>query len=67
MAYCNALKRTCINVKKKQLMLIWSFRRKQHAGRSLTKYKVTLRCHSGQQQWGVNYYVTHAPVVLWPA
>eukprot|EP00957_Ditylum_brightwellii_P202242 15329282-Ditylum_brightwellii.AAC.2 len=30
---------------------------------SLAKYKARLCCHCGQQQWGVNFYETYAPVV----
>eukprot|EP00957_Ditylum_brightwellii_P158507 12064821-Ditylum_brightwellii.AAC.1 len=48
-------------------MLIWSFKRKQHASGSLAKDKARLCCNSDQQQWGVNYYKTYAPVVSWPA
>eukprot|EP00957_Ditylum_brightwellii_P137950 10517403-Ditylum_brightwellii.AAC.1 len=65
--YYNTLRRAGINVKKKQLMLIWSFKRKRHADGSLAKYKARLCCHGGQQQWGVNYYETYAPVVSCPA
>eukprot|EP00957_Ditylum_brightwellii_P156184 11887801-Ditylum_brightwellii.AAC.3 len=63
MAYYNILRRADINVKKKQLMLIWSFKRKSHVNGSLSKYKARLGCHGSQQQWGVNYYDTYAPVV----
>eukprot|EP00957_Ditylum_brightwellii_P163602 12456571-Ditylum_brightwellii.AAC.1 len=54
-----------VDVKRKQLMLIWSFKRKQHAARSLSKHKARLCCHGGQQQCGVNFYETYAPVVGW--
>eukprot|EP00957_Ditylum_brightwellii_P056609 4291001-Ditylum_brightwellii.AAC.1 len=63
--YYKSLKRQGIDVKRKQLMLIWSFKRKRHADGSLSKHKARLCCHGGQQQWGVNYYETYAPVVAW--
>eukprot|EP00957_Ditylum_brightwellii_P130262 9937040-Ditylum_brightwellii.AAC.1 len=46
-------------------MLIWSFRRKCYADGSLSQHKARLCCHGGQQQWGVNFYETYAPVVVW--
>eukprot|EP00957_Ditylum_brightwellii_P121162 9240681-Ditylum_brightwellii.AAC.1 len=46
-------------------MLIWSFKRKRHADGSLSKHKAGICCHGGQQQWGVNFYETYAPVVTW--
>eukprot|EP00957_Ditylum_brightwellii_P133920 10212057-Ditylum_brightwellii.AAC.1 len=33
----------------------------------MAKYKARLCCHDSQQQWGVNYYETYAPVVSWLA
>eukprot|EP00957_Ditylum_brightwellii_P076910 5846049-Ditylum_brightwellii.AAC.2 len=50
--YYARLKKLGINVKRKQLILIWSFKRKMHADGSLAKYKAKLCCHGGQQQWG---------------
>eukprot|EP00957_Ditylum_brightwellii_P010268 776342-Ditylum_brightwellii.AAC.1 len=44
------LKKLGIDVKRKQLMLIWSFKRKRHADGSLAKYKARLCCHGSQQQ-----------------
>eukprot|EP00957_Ditylum_brightwellii_P039868 3018413-Ditylum_brightwellii.AAC.1 len=67
MAYYDTLKRSGINTKKKQLRLTWSFKRKRYEDGSLAKYKERLCCHGSQQQWGVNYYETYAPVVSWPA
>eukprot|EP00957_Ditylum_brightwellii_P087644 6673569-Ditylum_brightwellii.AAC.1 len=67
MAYYNTLRITGINVKKKQLVLNWSSKWKRHAHGSLAKYKARLYCPGSQQQWGVNYYETYAPVVSWPA
>eukprot|EP00957_Ditylum_brightwellii_P186837 14227213-Ditylum_brightwellii.AAC.1 len=63
--YYKSLKRHRINVKRKQLMLIWSFKQKRHADGSLNKHNARLCCHGGQQQWGVKYYETYAPVVAW--
>eukprot|EP00957_Ditylum_brightwellii_P151321 11522615-Ditylum_brightwellii.AAC.1 len=37
--YYRSLQRQGVNVKRKQLMLIWSFRRKRHADGSLSKHK----------------------------
>eukprot|EP00957_Ditylum_brightwellii_P190912 14537299-Ditylum_brightwellii.AAC.1 len=54
MAYYNTLRRASINVQKKQLMLILSFKRKRHAAGSLVKYKARLCCHDSQQQWGAH-------------
>eukprot|EP00957_Ditylum_brightwellii_P186892 14232091-Ditylum_brightwellii.AAC.1 len=65
--YHAMLKKLGISVKRKQLMLIWSFKRKRHAGGSLAKYKARLCCHGGQQQWGVNFYAPYAYVVSWAA
>eukprot|EP00957_Ditylum_brightwellii_P136953 10444293-Ditylum_brightwellii.AAC.2 len=53
--YYTKLKKLGLNVKRKQLMLIWSFKRKIHTDGSLAKYKARLSCHSGQQQLGVNF------------
>eukprot|EP00957_Ditylum_brightwellii_P175192 13337713-Ditylum_brightwellii.AAC.1 len=47
--YYAKLKKLEIDVKRKQSMLIWSFKRKRHADGSLVKYKAKLCCHSGQQ------------------
>ena len=46
-------------------MMIWSFKRKRHPDGTLDKHKERLCCHGGQQQWGVNYWDTYAPVVSW--
>eukprot|EP00957_Ditylum_brightwellii_P064889 4922604-Ditylum_brightwellii.AAC.1 len=58
-AYYKKLRRLGVNMKQEQLRLIWSFKRKRHAGGSLSKHKARLCCHGGQQQ----YYETYAPVV----
>eukprot|EP00957_Ditylum_brightwellii_P129733 9896374-Ditylum_brightwellii.AAC.1 len=64
-AYYKKLRRLGVNVKQDQLMLIWSFKRKRHADESLSKHKARLCCHGGEQQWGVKFYETYAPVVAW--
>jgi hypothetical protein len=46
-------------------MTVWSFKRKRHPDGSLKKYKARLCCHGGQQQFGLNYWDTYAPVVSW--
>ena len=53
------------NIKRQQLMMIWSFKRKRDPEGKVIKYKARLCCHGGQQQWGVNYWDTYAPVVSW--
>ena len=53
------------DIKRHQLMMIWSFKRKRKPDGTLTKYKARLCCHGGQQEWGVNYWNTYAPVVSW--
>ena len=45
--------------------MIWSFKRKRHPDGTFNKCKARLCCHGGQQQWGVNYWDTYAPVVSW--
>ena len=52
-------------IDRQQIMMIWSFKRKRHPDGSFNKCKARLCCHGGQQQWGVNYWDTYAPVVSW--
>jgi hypothetical protein len=49
----------------KTIMAIWSFKRKRFPDGTLNKHKARLCAHGGQQQWGVNYWETYAPVVNW--
>ena len=49
----------------KTIMAIWSFKRKRFPDGSLNKHKARLCAHGGQQQWGINYWETYAPVVNW--
>ena len=65
LAYYKGLQKQGIDAKRKMLMLIWSFKRKRKPDGRISKYKARLCCHGGQQQWGVNYYETYAPVVAW--
>lgn len=52
----------------KTIMSIWSFKRKRNPGSgNIRKHKARLCAHGGQQQWGVNYWETYAPVVDWAA
>ena len=62
--YCNQ-RESGLDIKQHQIMMIWSFKRKRHPDGSLNKYKARLCCHGGQQQWGINYWDTYAPVVSW--
>lgn len=48
-------------------MSMWAFRRKHTGFGEVTKHKARLCAHGGQQQWGVNYWETYAPVVDWMA
>ena len=52
-------------IQREQIMMIWSFKRKRHPDGSFNKCKARLCCHGGQQQYGVNYWDTYAPVVSW--
>ena len=54
-----------LDIKRHQIMMIWLFKRKRYPDGTLNKYKVGLCCHGGQQQWGVNYWDTYAPLVSW--
>ena len=49
----------------KTIMAIWAFKRKRFPDGTLNKHKARLCAHGGQQQWGVNYWETYAPVVNW--
>ena len=53
------------DVKRHKIMMIWSFKRKRRPDGTLVKHKARLCCHGGQQQWGINYWDTYAPVVSW--
>ena len=45
---------------------VWSMRRKLNlTSGEIVKHKARLNPHGGMQEYGVNYYKTHAPVVTW--
>ena len=46
-------------------MAIWSFRCKRFPDGTLNRYNACICAYGGQQQWGINYCETHAPVVIW--
>ena len=54
-----------VKINREQLMMIWSFKRKRKPDGTLDKHKARLCCHGGQQEWGVTYWDTYAPVVSW--
>ena len=46
--------------------MIWSMKRKRRIDtREIYKWKARLNVHGGQQQYGINYWETYAPVVMW--
>ena len=65
--YYNDLRKSGQDIKRQQIIMIWSFKRKRHPDGRLSKYKARLCCHGGQQQWGVQYWETYSPVVSWMA
>ena len=45
---------------------VWAMRRKRNLTTGeIVKHKARLNLHGGMQEYGVNYYDTHAPVVTW--
>jgi hypothetical protein len=45
---------------------VWSMKRKRRIlTREIYKWKARLNCHGGQQEHGVNFWETYAPVVNW--
>ena len=50
----------------KNIMAIWSFRRKRdNIIGKVTKYKARIYAHGGMQEKGLNYWETYAPVLQW--
>ena len=46
--------------------MVWSMKRKRRIDtREIYRWKARLNVHGGQQQYGVNYWETYAPVVMW--
>ena len=62
---CKRLKSEGKDAQCKQIILIWSFKRKRHPDSRLNKCKAKLCCYGGQQEYGINYWGTYAPVVSW--
>ena len=47
---------------------VWAMRcKRNHTTGEVVKHKARLNLHGGMQEYGVNYYGTHAPVVTWLA
>ena len=53
------------DIKRRQLLMIWSFKNKHHLNGSLDKYKARLYVHGGQEKDGIHFWDTFAPVVSW--
>ena len=53
------------DIKRKKLLMIWSFKRKYHPDGSLSKYKASLCVHGGQEQHGIHIWDTFSLVVSW--
>jgi hypothetical protein len=52
----------------KVLDAVWSMKRKRRLMTGeIYKWKARLNIHGGQQEYGVNYWETYAPVVTWAA
>jgi hypothetical protein len=49
----------------KIIQSIWTFKRKRFPDGRVQKHRARLCAHGGQQQWGINYWETYAPVVNW--
>ena len=64
-AYYNSIKQKGVDFQRKRLNLIWSFKRKRNADGSLSKYEARICCHGSQQEHGINFWETCAPVVNW--
>ena len=47
----------------KTIQAIWFSKRKRFPDGTLNKHKAHLCVHGGMQQWGVNYWENHSPVV----
>jgi hypothetical protein len=55
-----------IDPKNKPLQTAWALKQKQIPGTGeISKYKACLNAYGGQQEAGVNYWDTYAPVVRW--
>ena len=48
------------------LDMVWAMRRKRQIDtHKVYKWKAWLNVHGGQQQQGINYWETYAPVIMW--
>jgi hypothetical protein len=57
---------TVIEPNKKPLQAVWAMKQKYITGSGLiSKYKAQLNAHGCQQEKGVNYWDTYAPIVCW--
>ena len=53
-------------MKTKILDAVWAMKRKRDIlTNAITKWKVRLKVHGGQQEKGVNYEETYSPVAIW--
>ena len=53
------------DIKRKQLIMIWTFKRKRHPDGTLDKYKARLCAHGGQEQHSIRFWYTFDLVVSW--
>ena len=60
------IKRSKVPVGEPIQQSVWAMRRKRNLTTGeIVKHKARLNLHGGMQEYGVNYYKTHAPVVTW--
>eukprot|EP00957_Ditylum_brightwellii_P137548 10486078-Ditylum_brightwellii.AAC.1 len=47
---------------------VWAMKRKQDIKtQKIYRHKARLNVHGGQQEYGISYVDTYAPVVTWPS
>ena len=62
----HAIKRSEVSDGKPIQQSVWAMRQKRNLTTGeIIKHKARLNLHGGMQEYGVNYYDTHAPVVTW--
>ena len=63
----NLIKRSKVPVGEPILQSVWSMRQKRNLTTTLeiVKHKACLNLHGGMQEYGFNYYDTHASAVTW--
>jgi hypothetical protein len=60
------IKRSKVPVGEPIQQSVWAMRRKRNLTTGeIVKHKARLNLHGGMQEYGLNYYETHAPVVTW--